>query len=336
MTVKIIFASNKLGTIKNDQLQSMLDKHHLGKLISSNKTAFGAMGQTMFVSSTEGNFVLKGNPLYTGQLVEEKYFIENINKRTKVEVPIPYIIDDSEEIFGWSYSIMPLLQGEHINSEHLKTNLRFEDKIKIAESIAKTLSSFHSWRVEDFGELNPETFEIDRFKDSYYQWLFKRIMYWLEDAKKYSEITAEDIRWAETLLDESKEDFTNFFSPTFIMGDFKPGNFLVHSEDDSWQISGVFDFTNAYFADPVTDLIKMITYYLDNNEREISKHLLDVYCSNLKETESIKKRIKVHMLHQRVLDWGSAKATKMADWENELSFSKWVEAYTDSVESLLE
>lgn len=41
------------------------------------------------------------------------------------------------------------------------------------------------------------------------------------------------------------------------------------------------------------------------------------------------------MLHQRVLDWGSAKATKMVTWDDQLSFSKWVEAYTDAAESLL-
>lgn len=59
MTAEIIFASNKLGIINDDQLQSMLDKINLGKIISSKKTANGAMGQTMFVSSTEGAFVLK-------------------------------------------------------------------------------------------------------------------------------------------------------------------------------------------------------------------------------------------------------------------------------------
>ncbi|MCY9166527.1 hypothetical protein [Bacillus atrophaeus] len=83
MTAEIIFASNKLGIINDDQLQSMLDKINLGKIISSKKTANGAMGQTMFVSSTEGAFVFKGNPLYTGQLVEEKFFVEELNRRTQ-------------------------------------------------------------------------------------------------------------------------------------------------------------------------------------------------------------------------------------------------------------
>lgn len=336
MTAEIIFASNKLGIINDDQLQSMLDKFNLGKIISSKKTANGAMGQTMFVSSTEGDFVFKGNPLYTGQLVEEKFFVENLNKRTNVSVPMPYIIDNSQEIFGWSYSLMPRLQGEHLNSEHLKANLDLDDKFRIAELIAKTLSEFHTWKVNEFGELNTEKFDIIPFKDTYTLGLYNRIMFWLEDAKKYSKITSNDFDWVETLLDDSKEAFDNFSSPTFVMGDFKPGNFLIYSGDSGWEISGVFDFTNSYFADPISDLIKMITFYLDNNESEIAKHLVNVYCSKSEEKEDFKKRIKVHMLHQRVLDWGCAKAINMVTWDNELPFSQWIEAYTDSVASLLE
>ena len=335
MTARIIFASNKLGLLNDEQLQSMLDKFNLGRLITSRKTEHGAMGQTMFVSSTEGDFVFKGNPLYPGQLIEEKFLIENVQRRTNVTVPAPYVIDESEDIFGWSYSIMPLLKGEHVNSETLPL-LNFEDKLKIAESIAITLTSFHKWKVNDFGELNTETFEIIPFKNDYTEWLFTRIMFWIEDAKKYSEITAEDIDWVKSLLAESEEDFKNFSSPTFVMGDFKPGNFLVHPKENGWGVSGVFDFTNSYFADPISDLIKMITYYIDNKESEIAKHLMDMYCEESAEQNDIKKRIKVHMLHQRVLDWGSAKATKMVTWDDDLPFHKWAAAYTDSAARLLE
>lgn len=157
MTAKIIFASQKLGTIHPTQLQAMLNKFSLGTLLSSRKTEQGAMGQTMLVSSTNGDFILKGNPLYPGQLKEEKFFIENIEKRTDTPVPIPYIIDESEEIFGWSYALMPCLTGEHIDSELLKNTLTNENKLQIAESIVSTLSALHKWKVADFGELNTDT-----------------------------------------------------------------------------------------------------------------------------------------------------------------------------------
>lgn len=337
MTSNIMFASNRLGILNDGQLQAMLDRFELGKLISSEKTANGAMGQTMFVSSTAGDFVLKGNPLYDGQLLEEKFFIESIYKRTKVPVPMPYIIDQSGEIFGWSYALMPRLPGEHLNSNYFKDNLSKDEKFTVAELIAKTLSEFHTWTVTDFGDLNTEHFTVAPFKDSYKQWLFKRIMFWLEDAKKYSKITARDMHWVEDLFEQSNEAFEKFITPTFIMGDFKPGNFLIHSKENKWEIGGVFDFTNSYFADPITDLMKMVIYYIDADDSDVAGHLIKVYCRELaEEKETIIKRMKVHMLHQRVLDWGCAKAMNMVTWDENLPFYKWVESYTDLVVNLFE
>ncbi|WP_321166926.1 phosphotransferase [Oceanobacillus kimchii] len=163
MTSKIIFGSKRLGEVKNSQLQSMLDKYDLGKLLTSSKTEHGAMGQTMFVTSTKGNFVLKGNPLYPGQLVEEKFFIDNIDNRTNVKVPKLYIIDDSNDIFGWNYAIIQRLEGKHLNSKELEDNLHVEEKLKIAELIGQALSSMHNWKVNMFGELDTVSLKIVPF-----------------------------------------------------------------------------------------------------------------------------------------------------------------------------
>ncbi|WP_100011721.1 phosphotransferase [Lentibacillus sediminis] len=129
MTTKIIFASNKLGDVTNDQLQLMLNKFNKGKLLSSQRPANGVMGQTILISSTAGEFVLKGNPLYPGQFLGEQYFVENLQEKTNVVVPSPYLIDHSEGIFGWSYSLMPRLQGEHLDSAKINPN----EKLEIAE-----------------------------------------------------------------------------------------------------------------------------------------------------------------------------------------------------------
>lgn len=327
MTTEIIFASNKLGEVTDDSLQKMLDKFNLGKLILSERTSYGVMGQTMFVSSTEGEFVLKGNPLFPGQFIEEKYFVENIEKRTGVTVPVSYMIDDSEDIFGWSYSLMPRLQGEHL---HLLQTLTQEEKLEIAELVANTLLEFHSWKVDQYGELDTKKLTIKPFENSYTEWLFNRIRFWLDDAKKYSVITSGDEEWVENLLERAKDSFDKIASPTFVMGDFKSENFLLESKSTGWEMSGVFDFTNSYFGDGLSDLIKMITMYINNGEQDVARHLLSVYFEGREYNEAIKLRIKVHMLQQRVLDWGCAKAMDMVTWDDGLSFSDWVEYYIES------
>lgn len=336
LTTEIIFASNKLGKITNNQLQLMLNRFNEGKLISSERTMNGVMGQTMFVTSTHGGFVLKGNPLYPGQFLEEQYFVENIHNKTSVVVPTPYLIDYSEDIFGWSYCLMPRLQGGHLDSPKIQSKLNRDEKKRIAESIAKTLLEFHSWKVDTFGELDTQNQTIKPFEGSFREWLFNRIRYWLEDAKKYSVITSEDIEWVESLLECSKGSFDDLSTPTFVMGDFKPGNFLLNLDAKGCEISGVFDFTNAYFGDGLSDLIKMITIYIDNGEKDVARHLLSLYTKGTEEKEAIKQRIRVHMLHQRVLDWGCAKAIGIVTWDNKLPFLNWVEYYTESVASLLD
>jgi hygromycin-B 7''-O-kinase len=292
--------------------------------------------KTMFVSSTDGDFVLKGNPLFPGQFLEEQFFIENIHKRTGAIVPIPYIIDDSDDIFGWSYSLMPRLQGEHLNSPKIEKTLSKEEKIKIAELVANTLLEFHSWKVNQFGELETNNLTLKPFKVTYTEWIYNRIKFWIDDAKKYSDISSKDYIWVETLLESSKGSFDDIISPTFVMGDFKPGNFLLDSDANGWKISGVFDFTNAYFGDGLSDLIKMITLYLNNDEQDVARHLLSVYTKGTEQRENLKQRIRVHMLQQRILDWGCAKATGMVTWDDKLSFSNWVEYYTETVASLLD
>ncbi|HEU5140787.1 MAG TPA: aminoglycoside phosphotransferase family protein [Bacillales bacterium] len=332
MSTKIFFGSHPLGKITDGPLQRMLDRFDLGELLSSEKTANGVLGQTMFVSSSTREYVLKGNPIFQGQFVEEKFFAENLRKRTKVPVPVPYMVDESDDIFGWPYALMPRLSGHHLTTGDIQA----PDQIKMAELLAEALVELHKWKVDQYGEFNPETHTVRPFKGSYQSWLYNTIQYWLEDAKKYSEITSKDVGWAEEILDCSRETFEHLHSPAFVMGDFKPENILFQSGRKGWEVSGVFDFTNSYFGDPVADLPKMTAFYLDNGEEELARTFLSVYIRNagINKDEFV-KRFKVHMLHRRMLDWGCAKAIDQVTWDHDLSFSDWAERFTDSAANLL-
>jgi hygromycin-B 7''-O-kinase len=177
-----------LGKVTDQQLQRMLNRFNLGKLISFQRTSKGVGNQTMFVISSSGEYVLKGNPLFEGQFVEEKFYVDNLLRRTKLPVSSAYLIDVSEDIFGWNYSVMSRLPGTHFNEE---AELSREDKIQIAELLALSLSELHTWKVDQYGEFDPKNQTVRPFEDSYKSWLYKRIRYWLEDAKKYSVIPRE-------------------------------------------------------------------------------------------------------------------------------------------------
>ncbi|WP_025721651.1 phosphotransferase family protein [Paenibacillus sp. 1-18] len=329
MTTRIYFSSNRLGEVTNDQLQRVLDRFDLGRLLSSEKTAEGVMGQTLYISSTAGQFVLKGNPLFSGQWVEERFIVEQLDTRTSIPVPAPYLVDDTDDIFGWSYAVMPRLYGEHIHTPELQARLSSLDKQQMAERLAAALLELHSWKVKNSGELDTTTLAIRPFEISYRAWLYGRIRYWLEDAQKYSNISVMDMEWVEGILEDSRQAFDQLGAATFVMGDFKPQNVLVQNGENGWRVSGLFDFTTAYFGDGVADLPKITTMYLENGQEELAKQFLTVYFKGMETKEGFIERFRVHMLYQQILNWGCAKAMKQVTWDDKLSFAEWAQKFTD-------
>lgn len=330
MTTEIFFSSNKVGTITSEQVQLALDRFHLGALHNFERTAKGAGQQTLFVSSSSGEYVLKGNPLYSGQLHEEQYVAGQLQKRTTLPVPSPYVIDESEDIFGWSYAWMPRLPGKHANDPELLTQLNVQDQDQIAQLLAASLCEMHTWKTDRYGEYDPASLSIRPFEASYKDWLYQRIRYWLEDAKKYSIITEHDIEWVETILGEAEEAFDGLHSPTYVMGDFKAENLLVLNDNGGWRLSGLFDFTSGYFGDGVADLPKVVAMYMENGKQRLAERFISAYYNALEVKDAFEERFRVHMLHQRVLDWGCAKAIRKVTWDPQLSFSQWAQPYVYS------
>ncbi|SFS77174.1 aminoglycoside phosphotransferase family protein [Paenibacillus sp. BC26] len=329
MTTEIFFSSNKLGEVTNEQLQMMLNRFELGNLISAEPTFRGVGKQTMFVRSTSGEYVLKGNPLFKGQFIEEKFFLDNLLRLTKLPIPSQYLIDETEDIFGWNYSLMSRLPGRHIIEQEFSAGLSEEDKKQIALLLAQSLNELHNWKVDQYGEFEQFTRTIQPFKGSYKTWLYNRIRYWLEDAKKYSIITFEDTEWVEKILATSEKVFDDLRSPTFVMGDFKPDNFLVQHLTNGWHLSGIFDFTTGYFADGIADLPKMFLQYSDNGENELAQQFINDYCNLSESNVAFSERFRVHMLHQLVLNWGCAYAIKNVNWDRGISFSKWAKRFIE-------
>jgi len=93
MTTEIFFSANGIGAITNQQVQEVLDRFNLGNLIEVRETSHGVGKQTIFVRSDVGEYVLKGSPLYEGQFLEEKFYVESLNKLTSLPVATPYIED---------------------------------------------------------------------------------------------------------------------------------------------------------------------------------------------------------------------------------------------------
>lgn len=64
----------------------------------------------MYFTSTGGEFVLRGVLHYDWQLPAERFFARALHERTMAPVPWPYLVDPAEDIFGWSYALMPRMR----------------------------------------------------------------------------------------------------------------------------------------------------------------------------------------------------------------------------------
>jgi hypothetical protein len=97
--------SKRLGEISDVQLQAAPDRFGLGKLVAAEPVKSGLFGQHIFVSSTVGEFVLRGVPHHQWQLPTEQFFARMVAEQTRVPAPWLFLIDPDTNIFGWSFAI---------------------------------------------------------------------------------------------------------------------------------------------------------------------------------------------------------------------------------------
>src|SRR5262245_45006754 len=131
--------SKRLGKISDEQLQRALSHFELGKFLYAEPIPFGLFGQNMFVTSSDGEFVLRGVPHYDWQFPTEKFFTEQLHAKTRVPVAYPYLFNSSTEIFGWPYVIMPRMSGLQLADSQITAGLSMDERRAIAQALAAML-----------------------------------------------------------------------------------------------------------------------------------------------------------------------------------------------------
>src|SRR5258708_20502752 len=119
--------SKRIGAISDGQLQAALDRFGLVKLVAAEPVKSGLFGQNIFVTSTGGEFVLRGAPHHQWQLPTEQFFARMVAERTRVPAPRPFLIDPATAIFGWSFAIMPKMRGLQLSDFRTKRSLTQDD-----------------------------------------------------------------------------------------------------------------------------------------------------------------------------------------------------------------
>src|SRR5712692_9496121 len=89
-------------------------------------------------------FVLRGVPFDATQFKGERWFMQHLHERTQASVPWPYLLDSREDIFGWSYILMPRLPGLSLADRVVKHHLSEPECRSIARALGETLAELHA------------------------------------------------------------------------------------------------------------------------------------------------------------------------------------------------
>ncbi len=344
--------SQHLGILSDAQFQAALDHFQLGHFISAEAIPFGSFGQNVFVSSTTGEYVLRGQPHFQWQFPTEQFFVQQLHERTSVPVPWPYLIDDTSDIFGWSFVLMPRMQGLQLADEEVKKRLSTVEKQGIAYALGENLAQMQKliWPVA--GRYNAATHSVEPFERihtlvwpfsaessvrsanmestiiSYGEAVKEGLRYSLVHTQEYNATTTtvEDIAWVEELIAEAQDALNEPFEPCFLMEDYKEGNLVVTQYGERWRVSGVFDFMEGHFGDGEADLSRQIAEYLDEDP-QLAEEFFAAYLKHKLLRPGFAKRFPIYMLLDRAILWDFFQRHGWRWWPEHWTFRNWASQY---------
>ena len=295
--------SQRLGNISDEQLQAALSYFDLGEFLSAEPIPFGLFGQNLFVTSTAGEFVLRGVPHYDWQFPTEKFFTEQLHVKTRVPVPYPYLLNSSPEIFGWGFVIMPKMPGLQLADSQVVARLSMDERRGVARALAATLIEIQTLTWEFSGRYNTATQMIEPMSQDYRSWIVQRIRELITQAQSYNENTsASDAAWVENIIERTAHACLTPYQPCLVLEDYKEPNVVVTQDETGWQVSGVFDLMTAHFGDGEADLARQVGSYLRETS-ELADEFVQFYLNNKVLQPGFAERQQLYMLYDSLIIW---------------------------------
>ena len=317
--------SKRLGAISPGQFQAALEQLGLGDFVRAETVSSGLFGQNVFVTSTKGRFVLRGAPHYPWQFPTEQFFVEQMHQQTQVPVPYPYILERSDDVFGWSFAVMPRMEGVSLMGEAVTAELTAEDRLAIARVMAQTLLKMQALTWDHAGKYDPETGGVQPFEGGYRAWVVERIRTKMSESSSYNDHTTDsDVRWAESIVAEAMPVFDSPYRPCVVHADYGEHNVVVMHKD-GWRVSGVFDWMTAHFGDGAADLSLSVTMYL-GREPALADTFVQAYLEHKPARSGFVELQQLYMLNLKLSFWEywqREKGRLPQDETGTLAFEQW-------------
>jgi len=199
-----------------------------------------------------GNYVIK--------IIKLKGFEDYVLKQNEVrkliqskfkDYPIAKIIksDYSKKIIDKPYLIVEKLDGESMFKSYNKIN----NKNEIFEEIGELYGKMHSFKMEEYGELNSKLNLIKTYKSWYVENCkkVKKMFDKLEERKLLSQKTLQENK---EFFERNKSLLKKEIGPRLCHGDASLTNIIVKKVGKKFVISGIIDFEFCRASGVVHDL----------------------------------------------------------------------------------
>lgn len=330
--------SERLGAISDAQFQAVAERFGLGRFVSAAPTTSGLFGQNVFVTTTDGEFVLRGAPHWVKTLDETEYhredrwqftsehwFAQQLHEHTGVPVPWPMHHDQSDDIFGWPYLVMPKMPGLCTDDRTFRKDLETAgDRRGVAMALGENLAEMQKLTSPFAGMISTVSITLEPFPNGAVDWIAREAQAIIRSCGE--RLTRDDIAWLEAAIDGAKGDVVN----TYVHRDYKFGNLTLLPENGRWRVSGLFDFHEARFSDGAADFVRTACSFLDI-EPDLARVFREAYGKQLDAG-----RMLLYVLTDRLIIWDYfTRPTTTLDWLKGKAFRPWAQRYVDGVLTLL-
>ena len=321
--------TKRLGIIRPDQFQAALNRFDLGTFVTAQPISFGLFGQNVFVTSTHGEWVLRGCPHYDWQFPTEQFFVGLIHERTRVPVAYPYLIDPATDIFGWSYVWMPRMPGIQLADESFVAQLTDNDRFGLARAMTHTLAELHTIQADFAGTYDYQTQTIRPFAKNYRELILENIRELLAVSKSCNNnTTVSDVSWVEQVVRNNQEAMHQPWTISLVLRDFKEANMVAQQQHGEWHISGVFDLMEAHFGDGESDLVRQVGHYLRRRAPSDADEFIREYLRIQPAAPGFVERQQLYMLYDSLIIWSYFQRTQGGLPEDQtLSLEEWASPF---------
>jgi hygromycin-B 7''-O-kinase len=355
-----IVYSQRLGTLSDTQFQAALDHFGLGRLIRAEPIPYGLFGQNVFLTSSAGDFILRGSPHFWWQFETEAFHAQFLHEQAHMPAPIPYRIDDSTDIFGWSYVIMPRMPGLQLADPQVRAAMSAEDSLSLAFTLGETLAALqmatypHSGRyvagsgkVEAFDlvtelawplpvswfpqltEMPPKIISFSERTKAVLRWHLEH-----GHAANSAGATEADLMWVEQYIADADAALDDSFEPCIVLQDYRREKTVATKKGERWQVTGIFDLMEAYFGDGEIDLSRQCAMYVDEEQEVLAEKFLQGYLSRKTPRSGFAQRFRVYMLLDRAQIWSYFQQHSPSWRETHPSFRAWAAYYLSLADTL--